>query len=276
MKIYLSILFALLSFNTFAVRPDGLTALWAQEYVGVDLTRGYLQTIKTSQELWTSNDVLLSLWDSSEDNHLNAVNHLALSRFDTATLPFSNEEAIRKKLLSTRDFRTHQVDIHEYLRLYQDFADLETQNNQCPWYISNSMNWYNNENVRRVFKSLKERCETTVFLAAGNSRVPLTEIQKKAVTEDQSTIIVTSLNSLGLSSKFSQYGTEILIAAPGNIESLSSIQDPLNTTEEFQEYLFGGTSAATPLVSSSIAAFSLITKTHLNYQEIVNDQLNRG
>ena len=128
-----------------------------------------------------------------------------------------------------------------------------------PAFINNSMRWGNSQTILSVAEKFSED-GSLFFTGAGNDfPYPIEEVKAEAARKSH-IIIVGSLSPHGLRSEFSQEGEEVSILAPSD--------SFLNTGISLGRRPFGGTSGATPLVTSSLAGFSWISGYHPTIDEV--------
>ena len=117
------------------------------------------------------------------------------------------------------------------------------QENNCPIYINNSMDW-EGRSTRDVFYNMNKREGTVPATSAGNLNRYVYKF-KGSLEQLNHLIIVASLDPLGNPSHFSNYSINTTISAPADdmIRSYNFEGTPHN---------FGGSSGATPLVKGAL------------------------
>ncbi|MCY4644651.1 MAG: S8/S53 family peptidase [Bacteriovoracales bacterium] len=229
-------------------RFDGSTkTFWAQEYVGADLVRKTLEELKNIPDIYN----LVEIWDSNQKNqHAEKVSQLIAGPYPSAPIPSS-------KPIRHLDVRVKG----EYARLYGKLHSRCQKSRHCPSYINNSMEWGNSQITKGIVSDMNQTHQTTVVTAAGNQNLPLGSV-KAALAQEEKLIVVASLKPSGMPSSFTNYSEFMTIAAPSD-HSIRSYD------YEGKSKTFGGTSGATPLVTSALASFSLITDYPLKTKEAV-------
>lgn len=216
--------------------PPGLSPFWAQEYIGSDLLKEEMsqKRIDTSRAAQ-----ILGVWDSSSQNHGEHVTNLIAGPF-ASSLIHLDRPLIYANLEQTSD----------YLKAYEKALRQCKKRSLCPGIINNSMYWRKSSQVAEVVKQLS--AQGTVFVTAAGNDSGITDHTKRKSSQEGYSIIVTSHAPDGLSSEFSNYAPEVDISAPSNYEIISF-------DHQGQVRKFSGTSGATPLVTSTLLAFELIT-----------------
>ena len=126
--------------------------------------------------------------------------------------------------------------------------------NSLPSFINVSLDWYG-PTFGNILKALSP--PSVVVVAAGNNYPGDIRHEKNETSKDKSinTILVGSMAPDGRRSHFSVTGKEIHIMAPSDVYIRSAIEDDIPAP-------FGGTSAATPLVTGSLAGFEWLSGYH--------------
>ena len=209
---------------------DGLSAFWAQEYIGADLLR---EEIKNAGILHMEANLFDSL-DSPDNKHGEQVMQLIAGPFESAIIPL-------KKAKQWNNF----TDRHELDKLC-------LQAHQCPSYRNISMEQMIGSNL---FSEIAQQ-GTTIVMAAGNESMMVSS-RKRILARKGSILLVGNLAPSGGPSASSSFAPEIIISAPADsfIRSYDFAGNP--TT-------FSGTSAAAPLVTGTLAAFTHISGHALN------------
>jgi hypothetical protein len=225
------------------LRPTGLSPYWAQEYVGADLTRQKLSEFTLNKKIPEN---LVEVWDSSSGDHGSKVSNLIAGPHESAVVPV-------KKTISYKDLHNQS----DYARNYESFYENCLKSKKCPAYINNSMMW-DSSVIRDVAENLA-RDGSVIITAAGNGNETL-EPNKQSVIKSKSAIVVSSLSPSGRASKFTNYSQGMTISAPADLTAFSYDKDG-------KPIAFGGTSAATPIVTGALAAFTTLTGYRLDSQE---------
>ena len=229
-------------------------AFWAQHYIGADLLR---HDLKKSTVTTADISRLVGVWDTEYQHHGEFVSELIAGPRPSAPIPFDGHinyiDLLAGYNQSLKD--PHYIDL--FLKL---FRNCYRQNN-CPLYINSSMRW----SLRPVdnlthFVSLASTRGITFITSADNSN-RLVSAGKRNLALDDRIIIVSSLSPNGDPSTFTSYGDLSTISAPSDTFIRSY-------TFAGQSELFGGTSGATPLVTGTIGAFTLISDYPLEAKEI--------
>ena len=213
---------------------------WAQEYVGADLLREKLKArgIETKE---VAN--LVAIWDSPFNDHGELVSHLIASPFSSASVPLPEP-------LDYLDLRDEERFISESRRLSVDCI----RGTPCPAYINHSMKWNTNKAVAGM-ASVMSKVGIAVVTTAGN--LPkLSDGVKTATARDRNVVLVGSLDPEGNPSDFTGYSPDITISSPS---------DRTLATYDFsgQGRLFGQTSGAVPMTTSTLASFTLFSDRRL-------------
>ncbi len=221
------------------ISKNGHTPFWAQEYIGADLARKDFSRIKNPQE----EDFLLAIIDSPSYNHRENVQGLITDIGPQAVIG---------------PIKQMQSESLHYMADYLDVEESYKRSAKFPRYISNSMGWHDSEVIKEALKRISEN-ETIIVTAAGNESVEIEEAKKRGIDEFGA-LVVASMSPEGEPSGFSNYHEGVVISAPSNKEILSAFEDG-------ESSIFGGTSAATPLVTGSLLAFELNSQGRLNSKQ---------
>ncbi len=221
----------------FPLLAEPSQGLWAQQYTGADLLRERLKGIDYRHQ--TTAD-LVAIWDT--DGHGELVGHILTGPYSSAVIPL-------KASLDYHPARSTQT--FDGLSSYQYFHRQCRQNHNCPTYINHSMTWAERTDISQVISQMNGESAITVVTSAGNDHHFVSDI-KATLARQGKLIVVASLDPRGWPSLFTSYSDAVTIAAPSD----NSIESH-NFHGEVEK--FGGTSGATPLVTGSLAAFTLIT-----------------
>ena len=227
-------------------KVNGLTKFWAQEYTGADLVREDLKQINLSQL-----QNLVGVLDSSGDKHGEYVSELIASSRASGLIPLSNNKTLSYESLEG---------VGVYIARYERELKKCQRNTDCPHYVNNSMGWGKSEFITKTIRDFVGGGGGRVFItAAGNESTSLRreEPHKQVLGEEGKLIVVASHGYDGYHSRYSNFSDQIVISAPSGNQVTS--YDYLGNEESF-----GGTSGATPQVTASLAAFSLVTGVKLN------------
>ena len=214
-------------------------SFWAQQYVGADLLRSELKKLTYNQSDLTE---ILTLWDSSENGHGEFVSQIIAGPFPSAVIPLEAPLEFYK-FKSGNNFGN-------YIRSQVFYREC-LQNQNCPVYINHSLEWSNNENISRQVLKMNVESEITVITSASNDFIFVEEAKAKLARQGK-LIIVASLDPRGRPSDFTNFSDAITIAAPSD-SALRSYSFSGVAKD------FSGTSGATPLVTGSLVAFTLIS-----------------
>lgn len=223
------------------------TLLWAQEYTGLDLLKDMLkeQAIDTS-----SVSEIVDIWDSNSYDHGNMVANLVAGPYQTSSIttksPFNYTD-----LTLTSD----------YLTAYETEYHNCKEKGICPRLINNSMGWKGSDIIKDTVAKISTEKNSVFVLAAGNDKEEISDVKNQS-SKDGHSILVISHDPNGLSSKFTNFSEEVVISAPSDNSILTYDRNGIPK-------LFGGTSGAAPLVTSTLASFELITKSNLSTTEFI-------
>ena len=225
------------------------SAFWAQQYVGADLLRTMLEEFTYNRD-----DIakLVGLWDSSEKGHGEFVSQIIAGPFPSAVIPLETPLEFYKFKSGNR--------FGNYIRS-QAFYKECLRNQNCPLYINHSQDWLN-ENISRQVLKMNTESGIIVVTSASNDYGFVEEAKAKLARAGK-LIIVASLNPRGRPSDFTNFSDAVTIAAPSDsaLRSYSFSGTPKD---------FSGTSGATPLVTGSLAAFTLISGYKLKITEAIH------
>ena len=210
---------------------------WAQHFVGADLLRKELEKAPISDIDPAS---VYAIWDESRDKHGEYTSQIVGGPRSSAIIPLEAPQPYH--FISSYDHFIAHYDS------FKSVYDQCRQNNTCPIYVNNSMQW-NSEKIADLVSVMSSR-GTTVIASAGNDAVPIEASQARAGLEEKA-ILVTSLRPSGEPSGFTSYGISATIAAPSD-RSIRSYDFAGNPRD------FGGTSGAAPLVTGSLGGFTLL------------------
>ena len=225
------------------------STFWAQQYVGADLLRTMLEEYTYNRDGLAK---IVALWDGTKNRHGEFVSQIIAGPFPSAVIPLETPlDFYRFK--SSNNFGNHirsQLFYRECLR-----------NQDCPVYINHSLDWLN-ENISRQIAQMNEESAITVVTSASND-YGFVEEAKAKLSREGKLIIVASLNPAGRPSDFTNFSDAVTIAAPSDttLRSYSFSGTPKD---------FSGTSGATPLVTGSLAAFTLISSYKLKTTEAIH------
>ena len=211
------------------VENEPWDAFWAQHYVGADLLREELEKLRASDEETSG---LVAIWDSPIRKHDEQVSQIIAGTRASALIP-----------------RSGPFPIYHNPKNVEEFSRDCLQKRNCPLYINHSMDWSSDKFAQLV--PLMSSRGSTVVTSAGNGRTAVRS-QKNHIARNQRNIVVTSLAPDGRPSIFTSYSDAATIAAPSD-NSIRSYDFEGNPTN------FGGTSGASPLVTGTLGAFTLLS-----------------
>ena len=136
--------------------------------------------------------------------------------------------------------------------------NLEKLKGEVPSFINHSMGWGNFKTPYDSFRALSP--PAVVVVAIGNEFPASTEAIQTKASKDFQVVLVGSFAPEGVVSHFSQEHEEVHILAPSD-QWISST----NNSGSYRR--FGGTSAAAPLVTGSLAGFEWLSDYHPSGKE---------
>ena len=245
----------------FDLQEGHLSDYWAQELIGADLLKEYIKT-----KNYSIRDNFIAVFDSSSEDHNVKVKSLISDKGFHSVLPVMASNSISFFQTNSDELYSEvSSKIIDDLR-FQSF-NYNSNNNKnyneflakyLPAYINNSMSWSVSSELYQSIKSLKTY--PLIVVASGNSFPHSLNVVKARAEREGIILLVGSLSSNGLVSNFSQRGSELTILAPSG-ESIISVDGQGGYNR------FGGTSAATPLVTASLASFEILSDYHPSREE---------
>jgi hypothetical protein len=222
--------------------PKGLSMFWAQEYTGADLVRKKMEKMKESFKVPEN---FLALIDNDQYGKVNSEfydhgHHCSnlIAGPTTGIIPLNQSVEI--------DFNCANGQV------MMDQIDQLTKENPSARYINFSMSTSSNEVIASSLEEMIDETKTVLVKAAGNNNQLSEDVPFRGLANRDKVIIVGSLSPDGSPSSFSSFGEELTISAPSDHFVIS-------TNRAGKPQQFGGTSGATPQVTSALAAFELIS-----------------
>lgn len=164
--------------------------------------------------------------------------------------------------LKTNEFSTEDLNQDSSDQNSRSIATASDSYEQCksrslPSFINVSLTW-SGQLFGEALKQLSP--PSVVVVAAGNDHPDPLPQEKVKISQDLDAIVVGSLAPDGKRSRFSQEHPEVHIMAPSDYYQISA-------DENGNRVSFGGTSAAAPLVTGSLAGFEWLSGYHPTAEE---------
>ena len=237
---------------------EGLSLLWAQEYIGADLVREEFSEPFPTELPCLVFDLFYSSYN--QDNHGFVVSDLISHERNHAILPFSLSCEPKEYFdfnLGGSSFATGATsDISDLLR---DFSQGIINTSVLVGDEPGRLTYFN----QRIVRVMEENLRIIFVMGSGNDYDPLqVEYSRSLLSylkEEKKAIIVGSGSTFGGVSQFSQ--EQVSILAPSDYYLTSTLRGERNS--------FGGTSGATPLVSGTLIGFILLSGYYLNVEEAI-------
>ncbi len=208
-----------------------LSEFWAQEYTGADLLRDELDNFQTKRI-----DHLVAVVDSAKGH----------GEWVKSLISNSRAGAALKDISITSFGNGH----------YDDLQSIYESNTKF-LYLNQSFQWRMDATDYEFYELAKllSGRGTIIITSAGNNyrNQKLVDDMKRAAARESSVFIVAAMDETGSKDVDSQVADEVLVSAPGGHFVRSYINDSLKSVDGAM------TSAATPQVTSAMAAFTEIT-----------------